>query len=177
MGLTALAYCVSIESLVNSYDRRPTAENKAVLIEKLKEHEIDNQYRFIRQLLLKIFSESGVNFSDVLKREIAKICLMDTKLMFTEEEKRHVLLCFYSMLGDKFFEIFNIDRKSELSIKYPRGTKIKLTKTLDDKYNPIREGTIFVVDFVDDIGSIHGTWENGSTIAVIPDVDEFEVIE
>lgn len=64
---------------------------------------------------------------------------------------------------------------AELRDKYPNGTRIKLLKTMDDK-QPIKSGEIGKVDFIDDTGSIHMLWNNGSTLALIEDVDYFEII-
>jgi len=55
---------------------------------------------------------------------------------------------------------------------YPEGTKIKLIEMADDPL-PVPSGTIGTVVSVDDIGSIHVQWENGSNLAVIPGVDSF----
>lgn len=60
--------------------------------------------------------------------------------------------------------------------KYPKGTKIKCIK-LEDSFNPVPSGTDGTVEYVDDANQIHMNWENGSSLALIPDLDEFEVIE
>ena len=39
---------------------------------------------------------------------------------------------------------------------------------------PDYDGMIGVVDHIDDAGQLHGTW---GSLAVIPELDEFEVIE
>ena len=64
---------------------------------------------------------------------------------------------------------------AELRDKYPNGTKIKLLKTMDDM-QPIKVGEIGEVDFIDDAGSIHMLWDNGSTLALIEKVDLFEIV-
>ena len=61
--------------------------------------------------------------------------------------------------------------------KYPFGTKIRLTADLDDPYVPKKTGDIFVVHYVDDAGQLHGYWESGSSIAVIPEKDKFEIVK
>lgn len=60
--------------------------------------------------------------------------------------------------------------------KYPKGTKIKCIK-LEDSFNPIPSGTVGSVEYVDDANQIHMNWENGSSLALIPELDEFEIIE
>ena len=58
---------------------------------------------------------------------------------------------------------------------YPEGTKIKLNY-MKDNYNPVPNGTLGVVDHVDDAGQIHVKWENGSSLALLYDEDDFEII-
>lgn len=71
--------------------------------------------------------------------------------------------------------MINEEKLKELREKYPYGTKIKVLKTMDD-IHPIEAGTTGEVDYVDDIGSIHMIWENGSTLALVEEVDTFEVV-
>lgn len=60
--------------------------------------------------------------------------------------------------------------------RYPKGTKIKCIN-MKDSLHPIPPGTIGLVDHVDDAGQIHMHWENGSSLALIPEVDEFQIID
>lgn len=64
----------------------------------------------------------------------------------------------------------------ELKEKYPIGTKIKLLQDMDD-IQPIKAGEIGIVEYIDDEGSLHMSWDNGSSLAIIPEIDKFEVIE
>lgn len=57
----------------------------------------------------------------------------------------------------------------------PKGTKIMLDHMANDPY-PVPDGTIGVVDHIDDAGTIHCRWANGSGLAVIPGVDCFHVL-
>lgn len=59
--------------------------------------------------------------------------------------------------------------------QYPVGTKIQLISMRDEKY-PILSGTIGEVTHIDDLGSIHMKWQNGSSLAIIPEVDSFKVV-
>lgn len=67
--------------------------------------------------------------------------------------------------------------RSDLESKYPRGTKLRLTKPIKDPYTPKQIGDIFVVDSADDNNQLHGHWENGGSLALIVGHDEFEKIE
>ena len=58
--------------------------------------------------------------------------------------------------------------------QYPVGTKLQLSSMRDEKY-PILPGTIGEVTHIDDLGSIHMKWQNGSSLAIIPEVDSFRV--
>ena len=51
------------------------------------------------------------------------------------------------------------------------GDTIKIIHMKDE---PGYDGTIGVVDLIDDAGQLHGSWGG---LAVIPELDEFEVIE
>lgn len=55
------------------------------------------------------------------------------------------------------------------------GQRIRLLH-MADKYHPVPDGTEGSVDFIDDGGNVHMKWDNGRTLALIPDVDEFILI-
>lgn len=40
----------------------------------------------------------------------------------------------------------------------------------------LQTGTKGTVNFVDDMGTIHMKWENGSTLGLIDGIDEFKII-
>lgn len=63
----------------------------------------------------------------------------------------------------------------QLRKTYPVGTKVQLISMRDEKY-PVLPGTIGEVTGIDDAGSIHMKWENGSSLALIPEVDSFKVV-
>ena len=60
--------------------------------------------------------------------------------------------------------------------RYPKGTRVKLI-SLEDPYSRLPEGTKGTVDAVDDIGTIHVRWDNGSGLGIVPGVDEIKVIQ
>ena len=63
----------------------------------------------------------------------------------------------------------------QLRKKYPVGTKIQLISMRDEKY-PVLPGTVGEVTHIDDAGSVHMKWQNGSCLALIPEVDSFRVV-
>ena len=63
-----------------------------------------------------------------------------------------------------------------LKIKYPKGTRLKCIH-MNDPYYPVPIGTIGTVDHVDDAGTIHMIWDNGSSLGLVMDEDCFEILE
>ena len=57
---------------------------------------------------------------------------------------------------------------------YPTGTILVLDHMDDSQAPPV--GTLGTVTHVDDMGSIHMRWENGSSLALIPGEDQFHKI-
>ena len=62
----------------------------------------------------------------------------------------------------------------QLRQQYPKGTRLKLIAMEDPQGVP--EGTVGEVELVDDIGQIHMKWENGSSLALIPEADRFQKV-
>ena len=62
----------------------------------------------------------------------------------------------------------------QLRKQYPKGTKLQMITMRNEKY-PVPPGTVGEVTHIDDAGSIHMRWENGSSFAIIPEVDSFRV--
>lgn len=60
--------------------------------------------------------------------------------------------------------------------QYPKGTKVRMIH-MTDPYSPIPTGTVGTVTCVDDAGSVHMAWENGSTLAFIPGEDSVEIVK
>lgn len=55
--------------------------------------------------------------------------------------------------------------------KIKAGDKIKIISMKDE---PDYDNRIGVVEYIDDAGQLHGSW---GSLAVIPDVDQFEIIK
>ena len=65
-------------------------------------------------------------------------------------------------------------KKEELEAlrkKYPEGCRVELVR-MDDPYREMPPGLKGVVTGVDDSGSVHVDWQNGSSLAVIFGEDE-----
>ena len=58
---------------------------------------------------------------------------------------------------------------------YQPGTKVVLDEKMEDPYREMPAGLTGIVDSVDDLGQIHCHWENGSSLALIPGVDRFQM--
>ena len=70
----------------------------------------------------------------------------------------------------------NEKQLQRLKEKYPAGTILKVI-SMDDPYHPIPLGTLGEVTMVDDAGTIHMRWQNGSSLGIIEGVDSFEVVD
>lgn len=68
--------------------------------------------------------------------------------------------------------------KDVIKIKemYPAGTRIRLNH-MDDPDHPVNDGALGTVDHVDAAGQIHMKWDNGGGLALVPEEDDFEIIE
>lgn len=54
--------------------------------------------------------------------------------------------------------------------------RVKLIR-MEDPYTNLKKGDMGTLDFVDDIGNIHVKWDNGSSLALIDGIDEYEIID
>jgi len=60
---------------------------------------------------------------------------------------------------------------AEIRLNFPPDTRIELIHMEDNWAVP--SGTRGTVDYVDDAGQIHMKWDNGRTLAIVPQVDKF----
>lgn len=72
-------------------------------------------------------------------------------------------------------EMINEKVLERLRKMYPEGAKVELARMDDVQAPPV--GTKGVVEFIDDIGTIHVKWENGSSLGVVYGEDLCRVIE
>jgi len=68
---------------------------------------------------------------------------------------------------------FDAKKNEMLKIKYPVGAVVEVL-AMDDPQG-VPTGTKGVISHIDDAGQIHVNWDNGSGLALIPDVDEFRI--
>lgn len=67
------------------------------------------------------------------------------------------------------------DTVEYLKSKYAKGTRVELVE-MDDPYTKIAPGTQGTVIHVDDIGTIHVRWDNGSSLGVVYGVDRIRSV-
>ena len=73
-------------------------------------------------------------------------------------------------------ENMNYSRIQQLKEQYPPGTRIQLDHMGNDP-NPIPAGTKGTVDLVDDIGTVHCTFDNGRHLGLCMGEDSFHKID
>jgi len=65
---------------------------------------------------------------------------------------------------------------SYLRSQYPSGTRIELVR-MNDPFSSLNSGDKGTVEFIDDIGTIFCTWDNGSTLGVVYGEDAVKIIK
>ena len=60
---------------------------------------------------------------------------------------------------------------TQIKQNYPPGTRIQLIH-MEDNW-AVQSGTRGTVECVDDQGQIHPKWDNGRSLAIVPQVDQF----
>ncbi len=63
---------------------------------------------------------------------------------------------------------------NRLREEYPAGTRIELISMEDDPYSTLQPGDKGSVSFVDDAGSVHVRWDNGSGLGLVYGVDRYK---
>jgi len=72
--------------------------------------------------------------------------------------------------------IIRPDTLIALREQYPVGTRVRLVR-MNDPYAKLQPGELGTVEFIDDIGTIFCTWENGSRLGVVHGVDQIMIVE
>jgi hypothetical protein len=55
------------------------------------------------------------------------------------------------------------------------GDRVRLV-TCNDEHTSLKPGDLGTVQYICDAGTLHIKWDNGSTLGLIPGVDEFEIL-
>lgn len=58
---------------------------------------------------------------------------------------------------------------------HPPGIRIELVEMRDIQAPPV--GTKGIVRLVDDIGTVHVNWDNGSTLGLVPGEDKWKIVK
>lgn len=125
----------------------------------------------------RLTSNELMEFRTVLLLQCDSIYLLkdfyksdDAKLELKLAEKNNM-----EIMREGEYELDELVQEALLE-RYPKGTKIKLIKMVNDPF-PVKPGTIGIVESVDDAGTIHMHWQSGSSLGLIPGIDEFEILE
>ena len=59
--------------------------------------------------------------------------------------------------------------------RFPTGTRVELV-SMNDPYTTLKPGDKGTVDFVDDMGTIFVSWDNGSSLGVVYGEDRIRII-
>ena len=70
--------------------------------------------------------------------------------------------------------IITREEVERLRQQYPAGTVVKLVRMDDSQAPP--PGTKGTVRYVDDIGTIHVSWETGSSLGIVYGMDKIEKV-
>ena len=62
-----------------------------------------------------------------------------------------------------------------LKRRFPTGTRVELV-SMNDLYTALKPGDKGTVDFVDDMGTIFVSWDNGSSLGVVYGEDRIRII-
>lgn len=74
------------------------------------------------------------------------------------------------------FNFCTPDALEELKRTFLPGDQVRLLETMSKEPMPVMAGSLGKVIGVDDIGSIHVSWDCGSSLALIPGLDHFEKV-
>lgn len=71
--------------------------------------------------------------------------------------------------------MYNDKEIKRIKERYPKGTRIRL-EHMNDPFHPVPDGMTGIVEHVDDAGQIHMKWDNGQSLAIVPEEDVFSVV-
>ena len=65
--------------------------------------------------------------------------------------------------------------KGDLMKNQLEGKRIEMVST-SDPYTNLKAGDLGTVEFVDDMGTIHVAWDNGSMLGLVPGEDQYIIV-
>lgn len=68
------------------------------------------------------------------------------------------------------------EQVEKIKEQYPVGTVVELTAEMDDPYSKVEVGMQGEIIDIDDIGTLHMNWQNGSGLGLVVGEDSFKVI-
>ena len=80
----------------------------------------------------------------------------------------------YSLQGETTMTDAEIGKIKAIKAKYKAGSTVSLI-SMQDAQGP-KPGTLGKVSFVDDVGTVHVDWENGSSLGVIIGIDSIALL-
>lgn len=72
-------------------------------------------------------------------------------------------------------KMFEARLSKQFKINPEPGMRVKLVK-MDDPYTSLKEGDEGTIRKIDDMGQLHVEWDNGARLALIPEEDEFTLL-
>ena len=57
-----------------------------------------------------------------------------------------------------------------------KGKRVELLST-NDPYTTLKPGDRGTIEFVDDLGTVHISWDNGSKLGLVPREDQFKILD
>lgn len=56
------------------------------------------------------------------------------------------------------------------------GKRVELIR-MEDPYTDLKPGSLGTIQGKDDMGNIHVKWDNGSKLSLVPEIDEYKILE
>lgn len=73
-------------------------------------------------------------------------------------------------------KLLNRYELNHIKSTYSKGSRVRLIDDIDDPHSKLKAGDEGVITHIDDIGTLHMKWDNGSSLGLIVGLDKFEII-